>query len=83
MSYNHTAYTNYLSTYRFNPNNFNGSDKEYVLKHNSNISNRTKQSSCSSFCKTESNNNFTTNSSAYISHSYYGNSGNIISSCIG
>ena len=85
MSYGST-YTNYYASYRMNPNNFEGSDKAFVEKHNANISNINQVDESSlNLSRTEcgSPNSSVTSSGAYITHSYYGNCGHIISSCVG
>jgi len=86
MSYGTANYTNYYASYRMNPNNFEGSDKSFVEKHNANISNinQTKSSNhIQSMTDCGSPNVSVTSSGAYITHSYYGNCGHVISTCVG
>jgi hypothetical protein len=86
MSSGSTHYTNYYASYHINPNNFEGSEKAYVEKHNANIVNvKVPESSTPILTRTDSGspNTTVTSSGAYITHSYYGNCGHIITSCIG
>ena len=86
MSSGSTHYTNYYASYRMNPNNFEGSDRSYVEKHNANIVNiRATESYGPILTRTDSSNPNTnvTSSGVYITHSYYGNCGHIITSCVG
>lgn len=86
MASGSTHYTNYYASYRMNPNNFEGSERTYVEKHNANIdNNRPTKSDCPILTRTDSSNpNMNvTSSGVYIEHSYYGNRGRIITSCVG
>jgi hypothetical protein len=86
MSSGSAHYTNFYASYRMNPNNFEGSDKNYVEKHNAKIMNiKVSESTNPIFTSTNYNNShtFVTSSGIYMTHSYYGNNGNIITSCIG
>ena len=86
MSSGSAHYTNYYASYRMNPNNFEGSNRAYVEKHNANIMNiSVTEPSSPILSRTDSGSpNLTaTSSGAYITHSYYGNCGHIITSCVG
>lgn len=87
MSSGSAHYTNHYASYRMNPNNFKGSERDFVENHNNSIPSRLNvlNSSSSLNVLTESGSSITspTTSGAYMSHSYYGNCGSVISSCVG
>jgi hypothetical protein len=89
MSYNYNTPTNYYASYRLNPENLSGSDRAFAERHNANISNikisdsRSKSCSYSDYAESGSPNSSATSSGSYITHSYYGNSGHVITTCIG
>ena len=93
-----THYVNYYASYRMNPNNFEGSSKSFVEKHNANIppsitgsnsnSNSNSYSNSNSglyniYVESGSPTNSATSSGVYITHSYFGNCGNVITTCVG
>lgn len=88
MTRNNT-FINHYASYRFNPENFSGANREFAERHNSNIPNirvpQSQSSNNSYFGAIESGspNTSATSSGSYMSHSYFGNCGKAITTCVG
>jgi|SaaInlStandDraft_7_1057024.scaffolds.fasta_scaffold674673_1 hypothetical protein len=80
MSFSYHNYNNPYISQRINPNNVEGSNKTFVEKHNATISNNSSRHS-----RTDSQDCSETiySSGVYMTHSYFGNLGSIIRSCVG
>lgn len=76
-------YTNYYLNYRMNPNNFTGSNRTFVENHNANLSRSTSTDSNSFSEPIQLGSPSSSSSGPYMVHSYYGNCGHLVTSCVG
>lgn len=82
MSYSNEINENPYASYRLNPDNFTGQNRIFAEKHNSNINNNSRNSSKQSYSDNQHYSGTITSSGVYMTHSYYGNGGSVIRSCV-